>query len=57
MRAMRELAEVHASLPYDRPVSLDEAIELRRGQLSGARCSRAPACSVRRWRSRSRSLR
>jgi len=34
MRAMRELAEVHASLPYDRPVSLDEAIELRRGQLS-----------------------
>jgi monoamine oxidase len=30
MRAMRELAEVHASLPSDRAVSADEAIELHR---------------------------
>jgi len=30
MRAMRELAEVHASLPVDRSVSLDEAIEQNR---------------------------
>ena len=30
MRAMRELAEVHASLPTDRAVSLDEAIEMDR---------------------------
>src|SRR5882672_11241780 len=34
MRAMRELADIHASLPEDRPVSLDEAIELHRRQLS-----------------------
>jgi monoamine oxidase len=29
MRAMRDLADVHASLPSDRAVSMDEAIELR----------------------------
>ena len=31
MRAMRELAEVHASLPEDRPLLIDEAIDLHRG--------------------------
>ncbi len=31
MRAMRELAALHASLPEDRPLSLDEAIDLHRG--------------------------
>jgi monoamine oxidase len=42
MRAMRELADVYASLSIDRPVSIDEAIELhgrlvsRRQLLSGA---------------------
>ena len=34
MRAMRELAEVHASLPEDRALSMDEAIELRAAQIS-----------------------
>ncbi len=34
MRAMRELADVHASLPQDRPLSLDEAIELQRRRFS-----------------------
>ncbi|MGH2596768.1 MAG: twin-arginine translocation signal domain-containing protein, partial [Actinomycetota bacterium] len=42
MRAMRELAEVHASLPEDRSLSFDEAIDLhdrgltRRQLLKGA---------------------
>ena len=31
MRAMRELAEVHSSLPEDRSLSFDEAIDLHRG--------------------------
>lgn len=34
MRAMRELAEVHAALPEDRAVSLDEAIEVHRRLVS-----------------------
>jgi monoamine oxidase len=34
MRAMRELADVHASLPTDRAVSADEAIELHRRLVS-----------------------
>ncbi len=34
MRAMRELAEVHASLPEDRALSIDEAIDLRAKQIS-----------------------
>ena len=37
MRAMRELAEVHASLPDDRALSIDEAIELRNRQISRRR--------------------
>ena len=35
MRAMRELAEVHASLPEDRALSIDEAIDLRRRRSAG----------------------
>ena len=34
MRAMRELAEVHASLPEDRSLSIDEAIDLRATRIS-----------------------
>ncbi len=49
MRAMRELAQVHSSLPGERPVSLDEAIELsgrpvtRRQLLKGAGVAGAAA--------------
>ncbi|MGZ5213950.1 MAG: flavin monoamine oxidase family protein [Actinomycetota bacterium] len=34
IRAMRELADIHASLPEDRAVSMDEALELQRRLVS-----------------------